>query len=84
MGAHKYDKEVRQAWLFHAISQDTRNMSEHVASAPPGIVFMGAHKYDKLISIMGNSYSNHTVIHVFSAKSPREIWKCEFHNVVRR
>ena len=76
MGAHKYDKEVRQAWLFHAISQDTRNMSEHVASAPPGIVFMGAHKYDK--GFRGNrvSYSNHTVIHVFSPIVPRENWKC--------
>ena len=30
---------------------------------------MGAHKYDKLISIWGISYSNHTVIHMFSPKS---------------
>ena len=76
MGAHKYYSEVREACMFHAISQDTRKLREHIAMARALKVFMGAHKYDKGFRGKLSSYSNHIVIHMFSPTWPREIWLC--------
>ena len=83
-GAHKYDSEVREACMLHAISQDTRNLRERISMAHVLIAFMGAHKYDK--GFQGNfvPYSNHIAIHMFSPKWPREMWKHQVHIFIRR
>ena len=40
MGAHKYDKEVRDACMFHAISQDTRKVQRtSIPSTPPYSIY---------------------------------------------